>query len=1118
MTETSDAVVLPRAAGVVLVVFFLIGWALLAVGRADYPDLHTILDTGLALLSGILALLLWDMGVHAERSFPKWLAVAFAATFALNLVHVLVTVEWSGPLAAITQAKGVLRPATWPPSTHLLPLAIAAALWLLRRGSTGVVGYAVAIVVLAAGLFAVFQLAPTYLPPGPLGITRPALIAAPLLWAVIGMAAWRMRAAEPLLRPVAGMAATLVVANLVMLYSRAPHDGQAMVAHLGRVAGYLVLFLAVMQIASRDVRKRILAEGRLARLNQELDQRVLERTAELEAEMKARRQGQQLLEAVVENSPAVIYVKDLAGRYLMVNRRYADIFHVDRDAMIGRTDHDIFPKEIAETFRAMDARVAAADQPLTEEEVAPQDDGPHAYISVKAPLRDESGQTYGVFGISTDVTEQKRARDALAASEERTRLIVETALDAVVTMDSASVITGWNSQAEQVFGWTRDEAVGRTVEATIMPERYREAHRQGLDRYLATGTTSLLNKRIEIAALHRDGHEFPVEFAITEIRTGEAITFAGFVRDITERTQADAKLRTQLERLALLDEVTRAIGERQDVQSIFQVVVRSIETQLPADFACLCLYDGLDRVLTVAAVGVGSQPLALDLAMPERARVDIDENGLSRCVQGQLVYEPDIADLDFPFPKRLAGGGLRSLVAAPLQIESKVFGVLVVARFQAQGFASGECEFLRQLSEHAALAIHQAQLYDALQHAYDDLRRSQQAVMQQERLRALGQMASGIAHDINNALSPVALYTDSMLETETGLSPTARGNLQVIQRAVEDVTQTIARMREFYRPREPQLALTTVKLNELMQQVIDLTKARWSDMAMQRGTVVEVQTELAPDLPLVMGVESEIREALINLVLNAIDAVPNGGTLTLRTKVAAAGGDARAVHVEVEDDGVGMDEATRLQCLEPFFTTKGERGTGLGLAMVYGVVQRHGAEMDIRSAAGTGTTARLSFPVPTTAPVAGVSSDGPATPLLRLRLLLVDDDPVLLKALGDTLLTDGHLLVIANGGQAGIDTFRAAHAGGEAFAAVITDLGMPYVDGRKVAAEIKALSPSTPVLLLTGWGQGLIAEVDIPPHVDQVLSKPPKLGEIREALARHCTASLADHAVAEGGS
>ncbi len=213
-----------------------------------------------------------------------------------------------------------------------------------------------------------------------------------------------------------------------------------------------------------------------------------------------------------------------------------------------------------------------------------------------------------------------------------------------------------------------------------------------------------------------------------------------------------------------------------------------------------------------------------------------------------------------------------------------MFGVLVAARRAAHSFSSGECEFLRQLSEHVALAAHQAQLYGALQQAYDDLRQTQQAVMQQERLRALGQMASGIAHDINNAISPVALYTESLLETETDLSPQGRAaTWKSIQRAIDDVAATVARMREFYRQREPQLALAPVDVNLLVQQVLDLTRARWSDMPQQRGIVIDLRTELAADLPHDHGRESEIREALTNLVFNAVDAMPEGGTLTLRT-------------------------------------------------------------------------------------------------------------------------------------------------------------------------------------------------------------------------------------------
>jgi signal transduction histidine kinase/CheY-like chemotaxis protein len=447
---------------------------------------------------------------------------------------------------------------------------------------------------------------------------------------------------------------------------------------------------------------------------------------------------------------------------------------------------------------------------------------------------------------------------------------------------------------------------------------------------------------------------------------------------------------------------------------------------------------------------------------------------------------------------------MRSLVMAPLRSESTVFGVLVAARRKEHAFSSAECEFLQQLSEHVALAANQAQLYGALQKAYDDLRQTQQAVMQQERLRALGQMASGIAHDINNALSPVSLYAESLLETERNLSERARGYLETIQRAVEDVAQTVARMREFYRQRDVQLALTPVQMNSMVQHVIELTRARWNDMPQERGIVIRTLMELAPDLPKIMGVESEIREALTNLVFNAVDAMPQGGTLVLRTRVADAYPEPMAVIVEVRDQGIGMDEETRRRCLEPFFTTKGERGTGLGLAMVFGMVQRHSAELEIESTPGAGTTVRLAFAVPVavqpeTAQPAGV----PEAPS-RLRLLLVDDDPILLKSLQDTLETDGHVVVTANGGEAGVSAFRASLDRGEQFAAVITDLGMPHLDGRQVAAAIKQESPVTPVILLTGWGQRIVAEGDIPLHVDVVLAKPPKMRELRSAFTLLC--------------
>src|SRR6185295_13866585 len=247
-----------------------------------------------------------------------------------------------------------------------------------------------------------------------------------------------------------------------------------------------------------------------------------------------------------------------------------------------------------------------------------------------------------------------------------------------------------------------------------------------------------------------------------------------------EREAAQTKLQLQLSRLDLLHRITRAIGERHDLRSIFQVVIRSLEADLPIDFGCICLYDEAERVLTVSSVGSRSDVLTKQFSMAEHERIAIDSNGLATCIKGQLVYEPDITRIDGDFTQRLAGAGLRALVISPLGAQGTVFGVLIAGRAQAQTFSSNECEFPRQLSDHVALATHQAQLYTTLQQAYDELRQSQQAIMQQERLRALGQMASGVAHDINNAVAPIALYTDSLLEHEPGLSERARGYLSII--------------------------------------------------------------------------------------------------------------------------------------------------------------------------------------------------------------------------------------------------------------------------------------------------------------------------------------------------
>jgi len=872
------------------------------------------------------------------------------------------------------------------------------------------------------------------------------------------------------------------------------------IAQLVIIAGGLLgcgLVAVALWAIHRDFAGRTRAERALRAARDQLELRVRQRTAELALTNERTR-------AIVDTALDGIVTMDHEGKITEFNPAAERIFGYSRSEVIGRPlAQVIIPSRLRERHDAGLARyLATGEAPLLGKRLelsGLRADG--SEVAVELSIKRMPGDGPPSFaGFVRDLTEREQAAETNA----RLAAIIASSDDAIASKNLQGIITSWNLGAERLFGYSAQEALGKPMAMLIPPERSSEE--PAILARIARGEST---DHFETVRIGKDGRKIDVSVTISPLRDsqGRIIGASKIARDITDRRLGEAKVQAQLARLNLLQQITRAIGERQDIQSIFQVVIRTLEEHLPVDFCCICLYDPAENCLIVTSVGSHSQALSMELAMTAQARIEIDRNGLSHCVNGRLVYEPDITQVPFAFPRRLASGALRSMVAAPLLVESKVFGVLIAARQQAHSFSSGECEFLKQASEHVALAAHQAQLYGALQQAYDDLRQTQKAVLQQERLLALGQMASGIAHDINNAISPVALYTESLLEREPGLSPGARGQLRTIQRAIDDVAQTVARMREFYRPREPRLTLVPVDMNTIVQQVVDLTRARWSDMAQQRGIAIAMRTELAPDLPAIMGADNEIREALTNLIFNAVDAMPNGGPLTVRTRVAQQQGSPaeegavpRFVQVEVIDGGIGMDEDTRRRCLEPFFSTKGERGTGLGLAMVYGAVQRHSADIEIESAVGQGTTMRLAFAIPAT-PAVGAALPTTVSAVPPLRILVVDDDPLVLKSLRDALEGDGHSVATADGGQAGIDAFLAARAQGDPFPVVITDLGMPYVDGRKVSNVVKTAAPGTSVFLLTGWGQRLVAEGDIPPHVDRVLSKPPKLRELREALA-----------------
>jgi signal transduction histidine kinase/ActR/RegA family two-component response regulator len=410
-------------------------------------------------------------------------------------------------------------------------------------------------------------------------------------------------------------------------------------------------------------------------------------------------------------------------------------------------------------------------------------------------------------------------------------------------------------------------------------------------------------------------------------------------------------------------------------------------------------------------------------------------------------------------------------------------------------------------------SAHKEELLGALKGAHSELtltheqlKATQAQVMEQERLRALGQMASGIAHDFNNALAPVVGFSELLLLQPEQWSDEAYMHqyLGLINTAARDASQVVRQLREFYRKPEEQEMLLPLDLNGLVQQVKEITSPRWRDQAQAAGVTLSVVTDLTP-VPPVAGDEAALREVLTNLMFNAVDAMPHGGTIQLRTRVmpgAPAQDEGPWVAIEVVDGGTGMTEEVRARCLDPFFTTKGSRGTGMGLSMAHGIVSRHGGALEIDSAWGHGTTMRIRLPgcasqqpAVSTIPDEGESSASPTATERRLGVLVVDDEPSVRQVVSAYLASYGCVADTACDGVEALRLFRSAP-----YDVVITDRAMPDMNGDSLARAVKQLSPSTPVIMLTGFGDMLHALDERPADVDLVLSKPILHADLRAAL------------------
>jgi signal transduction histidine kinase len=569
--------------------------------------------------------------------------------------------------------------------------------------------------------------------------------------------------------------------------------------------------------------------------------------------------------------------------------------------------------------------------------------------------------------------------------------------------------------------------------------------------------------------------------------------FHQMLEDLRSSTQ---RLEDLVFKLGTLNEVVELSARIPKIQDLLASVLQSTMRAVRANIGSIMLLNQEKLTLRIAA------SRGLPEGLQDEAEIRVGEGIAGKVAQ---VGEPIIVD-DIETDPRFAKlndprYGTGSFMCMPVRVGDRVIGVLNLAKKEDQSggtviraFTPTDLQFLNALMTYIGYAVDNARLLDEaqdaarkLQSVVDDLKATQAQLVRGETLSAIGKLASGMAHHLNNLFAVILGRLETLLVKVPDQE--ARRYLEIVQRAAQDGAEVVRRVQRFSRV-QPVSRTVPVDLNQLAQEVLELTRPRWHNEALLRQIRIDTALDLGAIRP-VAGELAPLREVLMNLLLNGIDAMPDGGRLILKTWMT--GPDVRC---SVSDTGAGMSEEVRHRALDPFFTTKGPKSTGLGLSVTYGIVQRHNGRLEIDSAPGRGTTVTVTLPAMGTASPAPAPAASPAlaTPS-HLRVLIVDDEPEVRSALADMLGIAGHTAFQAAGGREALAWLEA----GQPVDLVLTDMGMPGMMGSEVARAIRGRWPHLKIGLMTGWDEteGLVADANS--IVDFTLGKPFELKTLTRA-------------------
>jgi PAS domain S-box-containing protein len=752
-----------------------------------------------------------------------------------------------------------------------------------------------------------------------------------------------------------------------------------------------------------------------------------------------------LQEAIVESSSDAIYLKDVDGVYRLTNSAGSALVGRSPEQVLGCSDRDFFPPEVAATIRADDLRVLEGGEPLTTEDRIETPDGPRIMLSVKNPYRDPEGRVVGLVGVSRDITERKTAELELRQAHERLRAHMEHSPLAVIEWDSAFRVVRWAGEAQRVFGWAVDEVAGRQLDALSLvygPDRPR-VEQVMADMISGARPVNVVKNR----NVRKDGSVIHCEWYNSSLHddSGRLVSILSLALDVTERRLAEDKLRDSEERFRSFMDSAPIIAWIKDAEGRWVYLNQPFERHFG-----LRLEDWRDKTDYDAwPKEVADAFRASDLAVLDSGRLveAVEETptpgrGHSYWLTSKFVLQ------DAAGQRYVAGVGVdvterkraeKALEEAREQLEQRVRE------------RTAELERAKQQLERDIEARKKAERAKARVEA--QLRHSQA-------LEAVGRLAGGVAHDFNNLLGAV-LACAWAAQLPDAAPEQVRSELDRIQDLCKQGAQVTGQLLAV--ARQTPAAPTVVDLARELDQVRILV-----ERACPR--TLAVVFDVGEGLPPIATDRGLLTTALLNLCLNARDAMPSGGTLTVRARAEAKDGQDWAV-VTVTDTGAGIPPELQDRVFQPFFSTKLKgRGVGLGLPTAFAMAQGAGGLLELESQPGHGATFTLSLPG------ASETDQRPPTPVSAAEegqgregdggaILVVEDEEDIGRMIEETLARSGCRALRA---RTGLEALEMVRDRADEVRLILLDLMLPQLSGASVHQVLKATVPQIPVVFVTG--------------------------------------------------